>query len=236
MRALFLLLLLANLLFVAWIRWVAPPATTAGRATPVATDPQAIRLLREAPLARELASDQATPSAASDASLVCVSAGPYVARPLAEQAAERLSQLGFASRIRAAREEIRVGQWVRLENLATPEDAANALGVLKSAGIADAYVIAEEGAGTIISLGVFADEARAGQAITIARTSGFEPQVVERLRPADVFWLDVDRLANAGLPALEDLQGAGPPVGSPPLELRPCPQSEPAAPAGVPTP
>jgi hypothetical protein len=235
LRALFLLLLLANLLFVAWIRWVAPPATSIGRATPVAADPQAIRLLREAPLARELASGEAATAAASDASLVCVSAGPYVERPLAEQAAERLARLGFAARIRAAREEIRVGQWVRLENLATPEDAANALGVLKSAGIADAYVIAEEGAGTIISLGVFADEARADQVITIARKSGFEPQVVERLRPADVFWLDIDRRANAGLPALEDLQGSGP-DGSPPLELRPCPQSEPATPSGVPTP
>jgi hypothetical protein len=42
-----------------------------------------------------------------------------------------LSRLGFASRIRPAREEIRVGQWVRLENLATPEDAANALGVIR---------------------------------------------------------------------------------------------------------
>ena len=161
MRALFLLLLLANLLFVAWTRWVAPPATTIGRATPVAADPQAIRLLREAPLARELASDGTTPAAADNLSLVCVSAGPYVDRPSAEKAAARLSRLGFASRIRPAREEIRVGQWVRLENLATPEDAANALGVVRSAGIADAYVIAEEGAGTIISLGVFADEARA---------------------------------------------------------------------------
>jgi hypothetical protein len=226
LRALFLLLLLANLLFVAWTRWVAPPATTIGRATPVSANPQAIRLLREAPLARELASDGTTP-AADNLPLVCVSAGPYVDRPSAEKAAARLSRLGFASRIRPAREEIRVGQWVRLENLATPEDAANALGVVRSAGIADAYVIAEEGAGTIISLGVFADEARARQAVTIARLSGFEPQVVERLRPADVFWLDTDRLANAGLPALEDLQGPGP-AGSPPLELRPCPQSEPA--------
>ena len=235
MRALFLLLLLANLLFVAWTRWVAPPATTVGRATPVAADPRAIRLLREAPLARELATDGTTPAGADSLSLVCVSAGPYVDRPLAEQAAARLSRLGYASRLRPAREEIRVGQWVRLENLATPEDAANALDVVKSAGIADAYVIAEEGAGTIISLGVFADEARARQAVTIARMSGFEPQIVERLRPADVFWLDIDRLANAGLPALEDLQGPGP-VGSPPLELRPCPQSEPATANEVPTP
>jgi len=123
LRALFLLLLLANLLFVAWARWVAPPATTVGRATPVSADPQAIRLLREAPLARELASDATTPAAADNRSLVCVSAGPYVDRASAEQAAARLSRLGFASRIRPAREEIRVGQWVRLENLATPEEA-----------------------------------------------------------------------------------------------------------------
>jgi hypothetical protein len=158
-----------------------------------------------------------------------------VDRASAEQAAARLSRLGYASRSRPAREEIRVGQWVRLENLATPEDAANALDLIRSAGIADAYVIAEEGTGTIISLGVFADEARARQAVTIARMAGFEPQVVERLRPADVFWLDIDRLANAGLPALEDLQGRDP-AGSPPLELRPCPQSEPATATEVRTP
>lgn len=235
MRALFLLLLLANLLIGAWTRWVAPPATAVGRATPVSADPQAIRLLREAPLARELASNGATSATADSLALVCVSAGPYVDRASAEQAAARLSRLGFASRSRPAREEIRVGQWVRLENLATPEDAANALGVIRSAGIADAYVIAEEGTGTIISLGVFADEARARQAVTIARMAGFEPQVVDRLRPADVFWLDIDRRANAGLPALEDLQGRDP-ADSPPLELRPCPQSEPATANEVRTP
>ena len=235
MRALFLLLLLANLLFVAWTRWVAPPATVVGRATPVSADAQAIRLLREAPLARELASNGTTPATADSLDLVCVSAGPYVDRASAEQASARLSRLGFAARSRPAREEIRVGQWVRLENLATPEDAANALGLIRSAGIADAYVIAEEGTGTIISLGVFADEARARQAVTIARMAGFEPQVVERLRPADVFWLDIDRRANAGLPALEDLQGRDP-ASSPPLELRPCPQSEPATANEVRTP
>ena len=235
MRALFLLLLLANLLFVAWTRWVAPPATTVGRATPVSADAQAIRLLREAPLARELASNGTTPATADSLDLVCVSAGPYVDRASAEQASARLSRLGFAARSRPAREEIRVGQWVRLENLATPEDAANALGLIRSAGLADAYVIAEEGTGTIISLGVFADEARARQAVTIARMAGFEPQVVERLRPADVFWLDIDRRANAGLPALEDLQGRDP-ASSPPLELRPCPQSEPATANEVRTP
>ena len=48
MRTLVLLLLLANLLFAAWVHWVAPSRAPAGRATPSASDSGAIRLLREA--------------------------------------------------------------------------------------------------------------------------------------------------------------------------------------------
>jgi hypothetical protein len=44
-----------------------------------------------------------------------------------------------------------------------------------------------------------------------------------------VFWLDVDRLQNAGLPGLEVFQGtAAQPTR---LELRPCPAPEASAPA-----
>lgn len=232
MRAFFLLLLLANLLFVAWTRWIAPAPAAAGHATPVAADPQAIRLLREAPLGRELASESA--GGATAVELVCVSAGPYVDRAQAGQAAARLARLGFESRLREARDEIRVGQWVRLENLATPEDAANAVAVLRAAGIADAYAFEEAGAGTVVSLGVFSDAARADQALAVARAAGFEPRVVERSRPADVLWLDIDRRANAGLPSLEDLRGDG--VDGAPLELRPCPQSATAVSTGDPAP
>jgi len=35
--------------------------------------------------------------------------------------------------------------------------------------------------------------------------AGFEPRTVERTREAEVFWLDIDRQASAGLPSLEQL-------------------------------
>ena len=224
MRALVLLLLLANLLFAAWVHWVAPSrAPAAGRATPSATDPGAIRLLREAEVPAAAAEGEGDAALnLSDAALACVSVGPYLERPVAEQAEARLVRLGFAVRLRESREPVRVGDWVRIEDLATPEDAANALAQLQAAGIADAYVLTEEAPGTVISLGVFTEPERAEQARTIAKMSGFEPRTVERTREADVLWLDIDRQASAGLPSLEQL-GADSEGRLPGIGLRRCP-------------
>lgn len=231
MRAFVLLLLLANLLFAAWVHWVAPSRAPAeGRPTPSASDSGAIRLLREAraPAASAQGSGTGTLDLA-DAALACVSAGPYFERPAAAQAEARLVRLGFAVRLRESREPVRVGDWVRVEDLATPEDAANAVAQLRAAGIADAYLLPEaEAPGNVVSLGVFTDPERAEQARIIAKMSGFEPRTVERTREADVFWLDIDRQASAGLPSLEQLgvDSAGQP---PDIGLRRCPATEPPA-------
>ena len=222
-RAFVLLLLLANLLFAAWTVWVAPSRTVVpGHVTPGATADGAIRLLREAPAEPAAAADDAALDL-DDAALACVSAGPFLERPEADQAEARLRGLGFAVRLREARETVRVGDWVRIEELATPEDAANALAQLQAAGATDAAVLgADEGAGNVVSLGVFTEPRRAAEAATIARMAGFEPRTVERTREADVFWLDIDRQASGGLPALEQL-GADDPARVPRVELRRCP-------------
>jgi hypothetical protein len=227
-RTLFLLLLLANLLFAAWARWVAPAPAALGHATPSATGSAGIRLLREVP--GPAASQPAEESllALDDAGLTCVSAGPFLAREDAERAAARLVRLGFTVRLRDASEDVRIGHWVRLEGLATPEDAENARTTLQAAGLADAFVLAEEGAGTVVSLGVHADAARADATAAVARAAGFEPRTIDRLRTEEVTWLDVDRRSNGGLPAFDELQDAA--GGSQPaLALRPCPAAESAA-------
>jgi len=223
LRALFLLLLLVNILFLAWARWVAPPPALAGRLTPGSTGVNSIRLVSEAPLAAELSSAvQATGlSDAAAGGLACVSGGPFLDQAAAGKAASRLERLGFTSRQRASRDDVWVGQWVRVENLATADDAANALAALKAAGIADAYVLADEPPGNVVSLGVFADPAKAAEASAAAQKAGFTTLTEDRFRQADVFWLDVDRQANEGLPGLEVFQGEG--AQPTRLELRPCP-------------
>ena len=239
MRALVLLLLLANLLFAAWAWWIAPVRPQAsGRPTPVATDAGTIRLLREAPAPTDAGATEGEAVVdLNDAALACVSAGPYLEPAQAQAAEARLQRLGFAVRLRESHESVRIGEWVRVENLATPEDAANALAQLQAAGISDAYLLGDEAPGNVISLGVFTDPARARQVAAVARAAGFEPRSVAREREADVFWLDIDRQASAGLPSTEQLGADTSQL--PPLELRRCPSADAAAPAaqeGIPAP
>lgn len=225
MRALFLVLLLANILFFAWTRWLAPVPAAAGHPTPSSLDSRAIRLLREVPIAQQqsVAGTGAEPAGLGDAA-TCVSGGPYTDRAAAELAAARLDALGFTSRLRPSTDAVRTAQWVLIENLATPEDAGNALTTLRTAGIPDAYLLASEPSGNVVSLGVFTDAARSAEVIAIARKAGFTPKVENSYRNEDVFWLDVDRDTNAGLPGLEVFGGEDGQV--PRIELRACPAEE----------
>jgi cell division septation protein DedD len=225
LRALFLILLLANLLFAAWAFWVAPSPAGAGYPT-AAVGEGTIRLLREVPAPPPVTTSGADTVALSDGDLACVSAGPFLERSAAEQAAAQLGELGFSVRLRESREQVPVGTWLRLEGLATPEDASNAQVALRAAGLADAYVLTEEGIGTVVSIGVYADPDTAAQAAAAVQAAGFEPVNAARLREEDVTWLEVDRQANGGLPEMEQLQASAPGRSST-LQLRPCPVATP---------
>jgi len=225
-RALFLVLLLANILFFAWARWVAPAPEAGGQPTPARPGSATIRLLRESPLADLPAALQpeSEVTAAPGESATCVSGGPYLDRAAADQATARLAKLGFTSKLRQGRETVQVGQWVRVENLATPEDAQNALTALRAAGIADAYVVTNEPPGNVVSLGIFDTPARAADVADLARRAGFAPVIIQSSRLEDVYWLDVDRAENAGLPSVEVLRGPGEQV--PRVDLRACPAED----------
>lgn len=224
MRALFLLLLLANVLFLGWTRWVAPSNVTPRIATASGAGLRSIRLVSEPPApGTETAST--APGDGRGETLVadCVSAGPFLEALAAQAAAARLRGQGFSLRVRESRDEVWVGQWVRVDKLATADAATEALTALRAAGLSDAYLLTEEPPGTVVSLGVFADADRAGQVAGLARDAGFAATVGDRFRTADVFWLDIDRRSNAGLPGIEELQaGEGAPAR---LELRACPDA-----------
>jgi len=218
LRVLFLLLLLANVLFLAWTRWVVPlPPVTADVAASARTL-QPIRLRQELPAV----TDAAAASVGADLlAASCVSVGPFGDPAHAEVARLQLERLGFSSRRRVAQDEVRVGYWVRVPNLATPADATSALGTLQAAGLGDAYIVEGDEAGTTLSIGVYADQRKAAAVAQAVQAAGFTPETSDRLRTLEVLWLDVDRQANGGLPALEDL--GEPAAGALPYDLRACP-------------
>jgi hypothetical protein len=150
-----------------------------------------------------------------------MSAGPFLEPGRAQAAATRLRDQGFTLDLRESRDEVWVGQWVRLDQLPNADAATAALAGLRAAGLTDAYLLTNEAPGTVISLGVFADAQRAQDIAGLARDAGYEATVGDRFRTADVIWLDIDRRSNAGLPALEPLQASAGAAAR--LELRPCP-------------
>jgi hypothetical protein len=235
-RILLLLLLLANLLFFAWAKWVAPPPAVEGSALPSSRDPGAVRLLRESAVSETShAVSDPIASSAVIAGAGCVSAGPYPDQSLADRAAENLDRLGFEVSLRPAVDDVPVGQWLRVGGLATADDAANALASLQAAGFSDAVMMTDENGEAVVSLGVFADAGRLAELEEKVREAGFSPDSSLRTRKARVFWLDIDTAASAGLPALEDLGSADLPEGT--LGLRPCPTaSEAEEPSPQPSP
>jgi hypothetical protein len=219
LRTLFLLLLLANVLFLAWTRWVVPPSSPHAARTAAAASQalQPIRLQSEpAP-----AATSPDPAAQNLLSASCVSVGPFIDPAHAEAATAQLERLGFSSRRRVGQDEVRVGYWVRVPGFATPADATNALATLQAAGLGEAYMVDGDEAGTTLSIGVYADAAKAAEVAKTVGDAGFTPETSDRLRTLEVLWLDVDRQANGGLPATEDL--GEPPAGALPYDLRACP-------------
>jgi SPOR domain len=224
-RVLFLLLLLANVLFLAWSRWVVPvtPATVEVSA-PGGRELQPIRLRAEAPNAAAI---PAADSPGAGPLAACVSVGPFIDPAHAAVANAQLERLGFTSRRRVSQDEVRVGYWVRVPNLATPADATNALATLQAAGLGDAYVLADDEPENTVSVGVFADPRRAAEVSERVQKAGFTPETSDRLRRLEVLWLDIDRQANGSLPSLESL---GPqPEGGLPYDMRACPVASPAS-------
>jgi hypothetical protein len=158
--------------------------------------------------------------------------GPFIEPTHAAAAAVQLERLGFTSRRRVSQDEVRVGYWVRIADLATPEDATNAVAMLQAAGLSDAYIVTDGEPGNTVSIGVYADPRRAAEVAATAEQAGFAAAISDRLRTTEVMWLDVDRRANGGLPALESLDA--PPEGGLPYDMRACPAT--GSPAGDVTP
>ena len=210
MRAALLLLLLANLAFFAWVKWLSP----AEAQLPVSPKVNAPRLQ----LARETYPVSALPGGGR-----CVTVGPFASNELAVRARATLTDSGYSSVPREVATRVFDGYWVYLESPPTESGEKRLLDRLKKGGITDAQAVGELGAQRRISLGVFSDESRAAaQSERVARLS-LLPQIEAREKPGTAIWLDLTLKSDA-----PPLEGQKFPAGDAELEFRSC-----EAPAGA---
>lgn len=252
MRALFLLLVLANLGFLGWSRLVDAPrrASSMLPVSELPADVPRLILAREAPrppahearppaqpdamsedaVSGETADAQGeageaagTVAASQDLPTGCVSVGPFRTLPEAVQASAALRSQGMAPHERVEAGEIWIGHWVSLRGFGSREEANEVLRGLKQQGISDAYVLPGSDPPNVISLGVFSDFSRAERRREQIRALGFEPELADRRQAGAVYWVDVD-MAEPGQ-VIDPASLVAEPGRIVRLELRACPRA-----------
>lgn len=210
MRNVFLTLVLANLLLLAWQFWVDPsppvPAPTKPNdlvlfstgAVQTAGQPVASQTVGTAPEPR---APVATPPG------TCLRVGPLPDAAAAQQAGQRLATRGIDALTIARDSQLWLGHWVQIGGFASVPAAESARQRLVAGGLSDAYLM-QDGTEPMISLGVFRDRSRADRVAGAARTLGFDVSMRDRYRPAVEQWLLI-RPRPDQVPGIADLGLAG---------------------------
>jgi hypothetical protein len=176
MRALFLLLVLANLAFFAWAHYLRPQIDANARIQQVQIAPEKIRLVGQP------AGDiSGTKTAAADGKgAACLEWGVFIG-PEAARADAAIAGLGLpAAQIRRVASDLD-GHWVVIPPLKSRAEADKAAERLKGLGVTDySLVLDPPQRRNAVSLGIFRSEEPAQILLAALRKKGVTDAVIER--------------------------------------------------------
>lgn len=228
MRNLFLTLVLANLLYLAWQVWVDPPAPA------VDGSGEPLLALFDAPAAGPAATAAPGPGTAGRPGSgpvpagTCVRLGPLTDSSALQQAAAALAARGVDAVPIARDAPVWLGHWVQVTGFDSVAAAEAGRQRLVAAGLPEALLM-QDGPQPMISLGVFRERPGADRVAGIASRLGFPVAVRDRYRPGVEQWLLVRPRAGQALGA-DDLALAGGRI----LRAEPaaCDEAAPVTPGG----
>lgn len=219
MRPLFLLLVLANVAFFAWARYISP-ADAAADPAPLGRqiDPEKLRVLRAGETPAALSKPAPPPAAPAPVVAACLEWGSFTLAD-APRMQKALEPLALGPRLRQRRTEETAGWWVYIPSQGSRQGALKKAAELKSLGVEEYFVVADEGPFRWgVSLGVFRNEEAALSRLATLRRQGVRTAEIgarETLVPK--VWLQVQSVDAALEAQLKDL--ARTVDGS---ELKPC--------------
>ncbi len=237
MRALFLVLLLANVAFFAWVRLGAPGGAGADPA-PLARQisPEKLRVVRPEELVqaappKSIAPPPPPPPPATVAQAAppavaarrkCMEWGAFPPGDVA-RAQAALAALELGERVSQRKTEGTAAWWVFIppQNGNARQAAARKAGELKKLGVQDYFIVQEEGENRwAISLGVFRSEEAAQARLASLRARGVRSaRIGPRETPVPKIWLQVKDVDAALEPRLQKVA-----QGVEGTELRECVQ------------
>lgn len=195
MRIVFLLVILVNVLFFAWSRYVVPPEAVA--------DPQPLTRQLEPQKLKVIPPGELPPVAARPAPapivLKCIEWGSFTVAD-ASQAQTALEPLQLGARLGQRRTEESAGWWVFIPPQGSRPAAQKKAAELKALAVDDYFVVQDDGPYRwALSLGVFRSEEAAQARLAALRTQGVRSALVgPRETAVPKVWLQV-KAVDAGL-------------------------------------
>ena len=191
-RLLFFTLLVANLLFLAWVRWGV-------------SDQSLPEIPRRDAAVTESPPPHSPATAADQTALPCASLGPFPDAAAQSRAAALLGAAGKAPRSRTETLPVNDGYWVFVADPRTAADPQPTLAAIRRAGIDDAYVI-PDGPRVRIAVGMFHERSGAEQRAAELRRLQLEAVIEEHTRKEPRYWIDVPGETRDGLSASQRAQ------------------------------
>jgi hypothetical protein len=196
MRNLLMLLVLANVLYFMWGRFVEEP------------EQLGIVVVRESELGPPLTVTRSTVAEAatsvgavlgsgkpSDLAAVvgrsCVTIGPFRTAADADAALAGIQARGMRAGVRSTEGQLFVGHWVQIRNIPDRESGNQILARLRDGGLGDAYLVPTDDEGLKISLGLFGERSRAERVELQAKSMDLPADITPRMRDATIFFVDV---------------------------------------------
>ena len=206
MRNLLMLLVLANILYFMWGRFVEEPEET-GVVVVHEAELGPPLLVTRSTVAEAATSVGAVLGAGKPAELAavvgrtCVTIGPFKTATDAEDVMAAYDAEGMRTGMRTTAGQLFVGHWVQIRNIPDRQAGNAMLAKLRDGGRGEAYLVPSEEEGLKISLGLFGEKSRAERVELQAKSMDLPADITPRMRDATIFFVDV------GLPPG---RGAGP--------------------------
>lgn len=177
MRILFLLLLLANVAFFTWDRYLRVRVSPEAHIAQVQMAPEKIKLVKAPPPEKRAAPPPA--AAIEPGAAPCLEWGNFIGAEVA-RADAAVAELGLpAARVRRVVSEAR-GFWVLIPPLATKAEADKVMETLRVAGVAEYNLVTEPPQRrNAVSLGMFRSEEAAQSMLAQVRKKGIAEAIME---------------------------------------------------------
>ena len=193
MRLLFLLLVLANVAFFSWTRYLAPGEAVADGVLAREQEPDRLKIVPpgEPPLAPAVAPRTAETTA-------CLEWGSFTSADFS-RAEKALEPLALGSRVARRRTEENAGWWVFIPTMGSRQGALKKASELKALGVDDFFIVVEDGESRwALSLGVFRTEEAAQARLAGLRAQGVRSAMIgPRDTAVPRLWLQVKGVDTA---------------------------------------